>query len=107
MAGVTEAEAHEVASFYTLFDRKPVGRNHVRLCVGPCCSLMGAGAVLSRIKAVLGIEVGETTPDGAFTLSTVECLGSCGTAPVMQVGDDCYEGLNAEKVEAILGKMVR
>ena len=107
MAGVTEAEAHEVASFYTLFDRKRVGRLQIQLCVGPCCSLMGAGAVLSRIKTVLGIEVGETTPDGAFTLSTVECLGSCGTAPVMQVGDDHYEGLREDGVEDLIGSLRR
>ena len=68
---------------------------------------MGAGAVLSRIKTVLGIEVGETTPDGAFTLSTVECLGSCGTAPVMQVGDDHYEGLREDGVEDLIGSLRR
>jgi NADH-quinone oxidoreductase subunit E len=99
---ITEAEAAEVVSFYTLFDRRPVGRNHIQVCAGVCCKLRGADWLISYLKDKLGIAAGETTPDGKFTLSTVECLGSCGTAPMMQIGDDYYENLDAEKVDGIL-----
>ena len=105
LAGIAEAEVDEVVSFYTLFNRRPVGRCHIQLCTGVCCRLRGSDEVLAHLKSRLGIEVGETTPDGAFTLSTVECLGSCGTAPMMQIGDDYYEGLDAASVDEILGDM--
>lgn len=104
IAGVAEAEVGEVVSFYTLFNRRPVGRRHIQVCVGVCCRLRGSDSLLEYLKAKLGIEPGQTTADGAFTLSTVECLGSCGTAPMMQVNDDYHENLDASKVDALLAQ---
>lgn len=102
LVGIVPAEVHEVVSFYTLFNRCPKGRHHIQLCAGVCCKLRGADGILSHLRARLGIDVGEATPDGAFHLSTVECLGSCGTAPMMQIGEDYYEDLDAGKVDDIL-----
>ena len=102
LVGVSEAEVREVASFYTLFNRQRIGRHHIQVCLGPCCRLRGADRVLESIKSSLDLEVGQSTPDGRFHLSTVECLGSCGTAPMMQIDDDCYENLSDERISGIL-----
>lgn len=99
---ITASEVNEVVSFYTMFSRKPVGRHHIQVCVGICCRLRGADDVVDRLKKALGIDVGETTPDNKFTLSTVECLGSCGTAPMMQIDNDYYEDLTKDKIEKIV-----
>ena len=85
-----------------MYTRKPVGKYHLQVCRNLSCSLMGAEHLIEHVSKKLGVRPGETTPDGTFTLSTAECLGSCGTAPVMQVNDDYYEDLNEEKVDAIL-----
>lgn len=102
LTGITEAEAMETASFYTMFIRKPIGKNHIQVCAGVCCRLSGSDWLVSYLKEKLGVGVGETTSDGEFHLSTVECLGSCGTAPMMQIGDDYYENLNSARVDEIL-----
>jgi NADH:ubiquinone oxidoreductase subunit E len=91
-----------VATFYTMYNRKPVGKYHLQVCRNLSCSLMGAEHLIEHVAGRLGVRPGETTADGKFTLSTVECLGSCGTAPVMQVNDDYYEDLSEDKVDAIL-----
>ncbi len=96
------AEVGSVTSFYTMFHRRPVGKYLIQVCTNISCSLLGAEHVLQYIKGRLGIEVGETTPDGLFTLLTVECLGSCGTAPMMQINDTYYENLTPQKVDVIL-----
>ncbi|MFH0799569.1 MAG: NAD(P)H-dependent oxidoreductase subunit E [Pseudomonadota bacterium] len=105
LAGITPAEAHEVASFYTMFNRRQIGRHHIQVCAGVCCRLKGSDWLLGFLKEKLGVDAGETTPDGKFHLSTVECLGSCGTSPMMQIGDDYYENLDAGKVDGILEKL--
>ncbi|MBN2382245.1 NAD(P)H-dependent oxidoreductase subunit E [bacterium] len=92
----------QVISFYSLFRRKPVGRYLVQLCTNISCSLLGADRLLDRLEALLGIKVGQTTPDGLFTLETVECLGSCGTAPVVQINDVYYENLDEDRLQAII-----
>lgn len=102
LAEVTEAEVMEVASFYTMFMRKPVGKNHIQVCTGVCCRLRGSDWLLNYLKEKLGIGINESTSDGEFHLSAAQCLGSCGTAPMMQVGDDYYENLNAARVDEIL-----
>ena len=102
LVGVSEAEVREVVSFYTLFNRQRIGRHHIQVCLGPCCRLRGADRVLESIKSSLDLEVGQSTPDGRFHLSTVECLGSCGTAPMMQIDDDYYENLSDERISGIL-----
>jgi NADH-quinone oxidoreductase subunit E len=95
-------EAYEVASFYSMFNLKPVGRCLIEVCHTSSCWLMGAEDVVKHIQKRLGIKVGETTPDGQFTLKTVECLGACGYAPMFQVGDKFYEHLTLEKVDSLI-----
>ncbi|HEY5995689.1 MAG TPA: NADH-quinone oxidoreductase subunit NuoE [Candidatus Deferrimicrobiaceae bacterium] len=101
--GFTPARIEGVATFYTMYNRKPVGRYHVQVCRNIACSLLGAEHLIAYVSKKLGIKPGETTPDGKFTLSHAECLGSCGTAPVMQINDDYHENLTEEKIDAILG----
>lgn len=90
------------ASFYTMLQRKPVGRHLVQVCTNISCSLLGAEHLLQYAGRKLGIEPGETTPDGRITLLEVECLGSCGTAPMMQVDDMYYEGLTEDQIDRVL-----
>ena len=94
------------ASFYTMLNRKPVGQHLIQVCTNISCSLLGAEHLVAYIGRKLGIEPGETTPDGKFTLLEVECLGSCGTAPMMQVNDRYYESLTEEKVDRILDSVL-
>ncbi|MFB0546362.1 MAG: NADH-quinone oxidoreductase subunit NuoE, partial [Anaerolineae bacterium] len=101
------AEVGSVTSFYTMFHRRPVGKYLIQVCTNISCSLLGAEHILQYIKGKLGIEVGETTPDGLFTLLTVECLGSCGTAPMMQINDKYYENLTEERIDKILADLQR
>jgi NADH-quinone oxidoreductase E subunit len=102
LMGQTPARVHGVVSFYTMFNMKPIGRHHIQICRTLSCALGGAEKITAFIKQQLGIEPGQTTPDGRFTLSEVECLASCGTAPMMQINDDYYESLTEEKVDEIL-----
>ena len=103
--GVHVSKVYGVATFYTMFHIEPIGTHHIQLCKTLSCSLCGKGEILAHLKERLGIEPGETTEDGRFTLSQVECLGSCGTAPVMQVNDTLYENLTVEKVDEILKEL--
>ena len=102
LVGVPPARVEGVATFYTMYNRKPVGKYHVQICRNLSCSLMGAEHLIERVSKKLGIQPGETTADGRFTLTKVECLGSCGTAPVMQVNDDYYENLTGDSIDRIL-----
>lgn len=95
-------EVYEVASFYTMFNLKPVGKCVIEVCrTGPCW-LLGAEDIVKYIEKKLNIKEGQTSADGMFTLKTVECLASCGTAPMMQVGQTYHENLNCDKVDEIL-----
>jgi NADH-quinone oxidoreductase E subunit len=91
-----------VATFYTMYNLKPVGRYHVQVCGNISCSLLGAAHIIEYLKRRLAIGVGETTADGRFTLREVECLASCGTAPVMMINETLYEQLTEEKIDKIL-----
>jgi len=93
------------ASFYTMFPKKPVGKNLIQVCHNISCALLGADSLIGYLEEKLGIKKGETTSDGKFTLITVECLGSCTTAPMMQINDKYYENLTREKVDAILEEL--
>jgi len=98
-------EVYEVASFYTMYNLEPVGRCLIEVChTGPCW-LRGADDILGHLEKKLGIRNGETTADGMFTLKTVECLGSCGTAPMLQCGAEYYEDLTTDKVDTMLEKL--
>ena len=105
LLGFTPARIEGVATFYTMYNRKAVGKYHVQVCRNISCSLLGAEHLIAHVSQKLGIKPGETTPDGKFTLSTAECLGSCGTAPVMQVNDDYHENLTEEKIDALLDRL--
>ncbi len=102
MLGMRPVSVNEVTAFYTMYNIQPVGRYHIQVCRNISCSLLGAEHLISYMERLLNIKVGETTQDGKFTLSTVECLGSCGTAPMMQINDTYYENLTEERIEEIL-----
>jgi len=98
---------YEVATFYSMFNLKPVGRNLVQVCRTTPCWLRGADKLTETCRRKLGIDLKETTSDGNFTLMEVECLGGCVNAPVVQINDDFYEDLDPAKLEAIIGKLAR
>lgn len=100
--GVPRIQIEEVLSFYTQFRRAPVGRWHLQACRNLSCSMRGAEGVIAHLERRLGIEPGQTTPDGRYTLSTVECLGSCGTAPVVMVNETYHEDMSPERLDALL-----
>jgi NADH-quinone oxidoreductase subunit E len=100
--GVPPIQIEEVLSFYTQFRRKPIGRWHLQFCHNVSCSMNGAESILSHVEQRLGVKPGQTTPDGRYTLTVVECLGSCGTAPMMMVNDGYHEDLTFEKVDELL-----
>ena len=109
VAGLLEipvSQLEDTASFYSLFYREPVGRHKIYVCHTLSCALRGAGEILSHIEESLGIRVGEMTDDGNVSLFKAECLASCGTAPMIQVDDDYYEGLTIGEVDAILEGLV-
>ena len=95
-------EVYEVASFYSMFHLKPVGKCLIEVCRTSSCWIRGANDIVTFLEHRLEIKEGETTHDGKFTLKTVECLGSCGTAPMLQIGEKYYENLTLEKVDQIL-----
>lgn len=95
----------QAASFYTMFPLKKAGRYHIQVCRTLSCMLRGSEELVEFLKEKLGIEAGGVTPDGLFSLTEVECLGSCGTAPVMQINDAYYENLTRVKVEKILNDL--
>ena len=100
--GVPRIQIEEVLSFYTQFRRKPIGRWHLQMCRNMSCSMRGSQTILAYVEKRLGIRPGQTTSDGRYTLSTAECLGSCGTAPMMMVNDTYHENLTHEKLDALL-----
>lgn len=99
------ARVQEVVSFYTMYNRKPVGKKHVQVCTNVACFLRGADKLVEGLEQRLGVHCGQTTKDGKYTLTEVECLAACGTAPVMQVNDDYYENLDATTVNQIMDKL--
>jgi NADH-quinone oxidoreductase subunit E len=102
---IQSIEVYEVASFYSMFNLKPVGKCMIEVCHTSSCWLRGAEDIIRHLENKLNIRVGETTADGKFSLKRVECLGSCGTAPMFQVGAQFYENLNIEKVDTILDEL--
>jgi NADH-quinone oxidoreductase subunit E len=100
-------EVYEVASFYSMYNLKPVGKCLLEVCRTSSCWLRGADEIVAHLEKTLGIKEGETTPDGMFTLKTVECLGSCGTAPMLQCGAQFHENLDIPKVDQLLDTLRR
>ncbi|GAA4336551.1 NAD(P)H-dependent oxidoreductase subunit E [Flaviaesturariibacter amylovorans] len=101
---LTSIEVYEVATFYSMYNLKPVGRYVFEVCQTGPCMLRGSDDIIAYIKETLNIGVGETTADGLFTLKLVECLGACGYAPMMQMGPIYKEHLTKEKVDAIIAE---
>lgn len=102
LLSIEPIEVYEVASFYSMYNLKPVGKYMFEVCQTGPCMLNGSDDIIDYIKQKLNIKVGETTTDGMFTLKTVECLGACGYAPMMQLGKTYREHLTKEKVDAII-----
>ena len=103
--GIKPVLVFEVATFYTMYNKKPVGKYHIQVCTNIACSLLGAEHLMDFLSRKLGVKVKETSSDKKFTLSAVECLGYCGTAPMMQINDNYYENLTEGKVEEILNNL--
>ncbi len=101
--GVPRIQVEEVLAHYTMFRRAPVGRFHVQACRNVSCSMRGAERLIDHLCHRLGVRPGETTPDGRFTLGTVECLGSCGTAPVVTVNGAYHENVDEARLDALIG----
>ena len=97
-------EVYGVATFYSQFTMRPKGEHQISICMGTACYVKGAGSILEKISEILGINNGECTPDGKFSLDCVRCIGACGLAPVMLIGDDVYGSLTPSQVEGILKK---
>jgi NADH-quinone oxidoreductase subunit E len=102
LLGVPRIQVEEALSFYTQFRRQPIGRWHLQVCHNVSCSMRGAETLLAYVQRRLGIAPGETTADGRCTLTTVECLGSCGTAPAMMVNDRFVENLTVPVLDRLL-----
>ena len=103
--GISPNEVHEVTSFYTMLHRYPVGKYVIQVCTNISCQLCNAEGIMAHLTQKLGIKPGETSPDKKYTLVEVECLGSCGTSPVVQINDDYYEELTPEKLDKILDSL--
>jgi len=102
---VSQVRVKEVVSFYTMFNRKQIGKYHIQLCSNLSCSLLGSDSLIEYISKKLGIKVGETTSDKKFTLSTVQCLGACEQAPCMMVNFNYYGKLDKKKIDIILDEL--
>lgn len=107
MLAMPPIRVYEVATFYTMYNHKPIGKHHIQVCTTTPCWLRGSDDVVAVCKRKLGIDLGETTADGQFTLGEVECSGACVNAPVVQIGDDYYEDVGPEQMERIIDAFKR
>ncbi len=105
--GLTVDDVESVATFYTMYYQRPPGKKVVKVCTSISCYLRGCDALVEHLEERLGIERGETTPDGNYTLLTAECLASCGTAPVLQVNDEFVENVTLEMADALVDEWNR
>lgn len=105
LMGYPPSDVLSVATFYTMLHKKPVGRYHMEICRNVSCWMMGTYACVDEMKRLLNVEAEEITPDGKFSWNVTECLGSCGTAPAMQVGDRYYENLTPARIGEIIEKL--
>jgi len=103
--GIEVTDVWETVTFYSMFNLRPIGKHHIQICKTLSCRVMGEPEITEHICNKLSVHVGETTADEKFTVSLVECLGSCGTAPMMQIGFDYHEDLTTEKVDKILDSL--
>ncbi|MCM0604836.1 MAG: NAD(P)H-dependent oxidoreductase subunit E [Xanthomonadaceae bacterium] len=103
--GVHAAQVREVASFYTMYNLKPVGKYHLKVCTNVACALRGAEEIVEHCERRFGVKCGESTPDKKFTLNEEECLGACGTAPAMMLNNDYHENLTIKSLDQILDRL--
>ena len=103
--GVPEIKVLEIATFYTMYNLSPVGKNHVEVCTTSPCMLRGSDEILDKLKKIIGIGIGEVTKDCTFSLNKVECLGACVNAPVVKINENYYEDLNLQSVEELINKL--
>ncbi len=106
-APISLAQVHGVATFYTMYNKKPVGRFHIQICANISCFLAGSDQITERVCSKLGIEKGQTTKDKTFTVDEVQCLGACGFGPVAQINENYYENLDPEKIDQILESLAK
>ena len=102
---MTSEEVLGVVTFYTMYFQKPMGKNHIQVCTNVSCMLRGGYDIWNQVKAKLGVDNMGVTADGNFSLEEVECMGSCGTAPMLAVNEDYYENLTKEKVEELINSL--
>jgi len=107
MLDMPPIQVYEVVTFYSMYNQRPVGKHHVQVCTNLPCQLRGADGIVAACKQELGIGMGETSKDGQFTLSEVECLAACVNAPVVWIGDDYYEDLDPELMKRVLQALKR
>jgi NADH-quinone oxidoreductase E subunit len=105
LLGLSAAKVYEVVTFYTMFHLRPIGKHHFQVCRTLSCQLLGAEGITQHLCQRLKLKVGETSSDGRYSLSEVECLGSCGTAPMLQLNDDFHENLTAEKLDRLIDSL--
>ncbi len=105
LLGMRPIQVYEVATFYSMYDLKPVGRHKISICTNISCMLCGSDAIVKHLEQRLGIKLGETTPDGKVTIKEVECLAACCGAPMFQIGKTYYENLTPQKVDEILASL--
>lgn len=98
------SEVYGVASFYSFFTTRPRGENTIRVCLGTACYVRGGKKIIEKLRDLLGVEVGETTVDGKFTIEVMRCIGACGLAPAITINDQVYKQVNPDKLQAILEK---
>jgi len=102
LLGMRPIQVYEVATFYSMYDLKPVGKHKISICTNISCMLCGSDVIVKHLEKRLGVKLGETTPDGKVTIKEVECLAACGGAPMFQIGKTYYENLTPEMVDRIL-----
>jgi len=104
---ISLAQVHGVATFYTMYNKKPVGKFHVQICANISCYLAGSDSVTEKVCKKLNVEKGQTTSDGNFTVDEVQCLGACGFGPVAQINETYYENLDPDKIDQILDELAK
>ena len=105
LLGIPYHHVYGVVTFYTMFNDKPTGKHKIEVCTNVSCMLRGCDSIVNHLEKRLNVRLGETTADNRFTIVEAECLGSCGTAPMMQIGDEYYENLDEAKVDRILSEL--
>lgn len=105
LLGINPVKVREVVTFYSMLSRKPLGKYHIQICSNLTCSLMGAESLIDYVSEKLGIKPGETSEDGKFTITTVECLGACDQAPSMMINTDYYGNMDKKKIDKILKEL--